>query len=355
MDKRNKSTLPGLIISKNSTSSLEGIKNAKGSRGSSALPIMKYLGSVKPSRNERIIKPDMTYGNEVIKQDLPTIREVLKPGFSGNFRTNYTLVEQIAVSYLLDIYSGASAAYSVRKLSSTATNSMRVRRSSDNAEQDIGFVGEDLDTASILTFVGANDGFVVTWYDQSGSGLDVTNSTDTEQPKIVSSGVLETQGTQASLVGDGTKHLESSSGFNHSGTLTGIGVKYSDGSPSHAIYQIGAVNEAGNLFSTSTVSTSRNSIGKESVIGVSSIDQHQIQSGFFTNGRQDVWVNGVKGITQSSVAMATATNLPLFIGALSSTVYRFVGSLQEVVLYSSDKTSDLTDIESNINAYYSIY
>jgi len=53
--------------------------------------------------------------------------------------------------FLLDLYGGAAAAYSVRKLSSTATLSMRVRRSSDNAEQDIGFVGEDLDTASLLT------------------------------------------------------------------------------------------------------------------------------------------------------------------------------------------------------------
>ena len=91
MDKRNKSTLPGLIISKNSTSSLEGIKNAKGSRGSSALPIMKYFGSVKPSRDEKIIKPDMTSNGKVTKQDLPIIREVLQPGFSSNFRTNYTL------------------------------------------------------------------------------------------------------------------------------------------------------------------------------------------------------------------------------------------------------------------------
>ena len=257
---------------------------------------------------------------------------------------------------LLDSYPSASAAYSVRALNSAYTGALlRVRRSSDNAEQDIHAMADgNLDTTSLLSFVGANDGFVVTWYDQSGNGLDVTNTTASNQPQIVSSGVLETQGTKASLVADGTKYLTIPSGFNHSGTLTGIGVKYTDGSPSHAIYQIGAVNQAGNLFSTPTVSTSRNSVGKESVIGVSSINQHQIQSGFFTNGRQDVWVNGVKGGTQSSVAMATATNLPLFIGALSSTVYRFVGSLQEVLLYSSDKTSDLTDIESNIITYYGI-
>lgn len=90
MAKRNKSILPGLIDKGKKPSSLDGIKNASGNRSSSALPIMKYFGDVKPSRNERIIKPDMTSGGKVAKQDLPTIREVLKPGFSSNFRTNYT-------------------------------------------------------------------------------------------------------------------------------------------------------------------------------------------------------------------------------------------------------------------------
>ena len=57
-----------------------------------------------------------------------------------------------AVSYLLDTYSGAAAAYSVFKLSSTATNSLRARRQHDSAELDIGFVGDTLDTAALEAF-----------------------------------------------------------------------------------------------------------------------------------------------------------------------------------------------------------
>ena len=49
---------------------------------------------------------------------------------------------QSSESLLLDTYSGASVAYSLRKLSSTYSGStIRVRRSSDNTEQDIGFTG----------------------------------------------------------------------------------------------------------------------------------------------------------------------------------------------------------------------
>ncbi len=52
-----------------------------------------------------------------------------------------------APSLLLDTYTGASVAYSLRQLRTAYTGAaIRVRRSSDNAEQDINFVGGDLDT-----------------------------------------------------------------------------------------------------------------------------------------------------------------------------------------------------------------
>ena len=65
-------------------------------------------------------------------------------------------------SKLLDIYTGTAAtAYSLRRLSSTYTGSaIRVRRSSDNVSQDIGFdVNGDLDTTALTTFVGSNNKF----------------------------------------------------------------------------------------------------------------------------------------------------------------------------------------------------
>jgi hypothetical protein len=69
-----------------------------------------------------------------------------------------------------------------------------VRRSSDNAEQDIGFSGGTLDTNALTSFVGSNDGYVVTWYDQSGNNRDATQSTQADQPKIVDQGSVTTDG-----------------------------------------------------------------------------------------------------------------------------------------------------------------
>jgi hypothetical protein len=97
----------------------------------------------------------------------------------------------------LDGVSDVVAAYSLRKIVPTYTGSaIKVRRSSDNAEQDIGFVytgnpGEYvLDSASLLSFVGANNASVTTWYDQSGNSMDATQTTAANQPRIATSGVI---------------------------------------------------------------------------------------------------------------------------------------------------------------------
>jgi hypothetical protein len=85
----------------------------------------------------------------------------------------------------LDIAPGAAAAWSLRKLSASyAGMAVNVRRSTDNATQDIGFVGNDFDLASFNAFIGGGSGFVATWYDQSGHGLNLTQATAANQPAI---------------------------------------------------------------------------------------------------------------------------------------------------------------------------
>jgi len=63
-------------------------------------------------------------------------------------------------------------------------DSIRVRRDSDNAEQDIGFAGSVLDTSAIETFGGGANVHVVTWYDQSGNGEDHTQSSASAQGTV---------------------------------------------------------------------------------------------------------------------------------------------------------------------------
>lgn len=93
--------------------------------------------------------------------------------------------------YLDDITPAPRVAYSLKKVISTATNAIRVRRSSDNAEQDIGFTGDALDTAALASFVGSDSAFVTTFYDQTSTGINFTQSTAGNQPRIVNAGTFD--------------------------------------------------------------------------------------------------------------------------------------------------------------------
>ena len=108
---------------------------------------------------------------------------------SANSAASAQISDVTVFTGLLDTYSGATAAYSLRQLSSSYSgNAVRVRRASDNTEQDIGFVNNELDTTSLETFCSGTDGFVTTWYDQSGNASNFSSATAIAQPQIVSSG-----------------------------------------------------------------------------------------------------------------------------------------------------------------------
>ena len=114
--------------------------------------------------------------------------------------------------FLLDIYPNAEAAYSIRKLRTGVDTLLRIRRSSDDAETDV-----DVDAGGLTisltspvsaggnlgTWIGSDDGFVTTRYDQTGNGNNQVQSVVTDQPKIITAGVIETLNSQPAILGDG--------------------------------------------------------------------------------------------------------------------------------------------------------
>ncbi len=68
-------------------------------------------------------------------------------------------------------------------------NAMRMRRVSDNAEQDIGFDSNgNFDLTAYNTFRGVSTLRVRTWYDQSGNGYNANQSTNANQPTVTIAG-----------------------------------------------------------------------------------------------------------------------------------------------------------------------
>ena len=118
---------------------------------------------------------------------------------------------------LLDTYTGAAAAYSVRLLRTAYTGDiMRVRRASDNVEADVGFDGSNelsltspisntsdalsyTDFADFVDHTGTpTDAFVRYWYDQASTN-DAGQPTEGKQPQIydATTGIITANGKPA--------------------------------------------------------------------------------------------------------------------------------------------------------------
>ena len=139
----------------------------------------------------------------------------------------------------------AAAYYSGKLLTNYTGDAIRVRRSSDNAEADIGFDGTDLDTSSLTSFCSGTDGFVTTWYDQSGNGNNATQGTAANQPKIVSSGSVITVNGYQVIQYDGSND-------NLGTSLTATGTMLMGGSDGTAFYEV-SISGAYNLLSDASL------------------------------------------------------------------------------------------------------
>lgn len=98
---------------------------------------------------------------------------------------------------------GLESAWSVgRRLRTGYTgNIIRVRRSSDNTEQDFGYLASGaVDVAAVAAFCGVGDGFLTTIYDQSGLGRNLIQTSSVNQPSVVSSGVANTKNGKLTAV-----------------------------------------------------------------------------------------------------------------------------------------------------------
>jgi hypothetical protein len=258
--------------------------------------------------------------------------------------------EEVAeASLLLDVYTGAAAGYSLRQLSSTATNAVRVRRASDNAEQDIGFnVFGELDTVSLASFCSGTNGFVKTWYDQSGNANDATQTATAYMPKIY-------DGTTGGvLLRNGKPYVNA---YNKS-LLTSL-------SNVSQPYTISAVFASQNAFARHM---GNNTFLYQNSGSVQFLGNEISNGGTFATGDQ-LNVFGVGNGSSSFGKVANATNQPSGVTFTSSTNFdlsvffaRYAPSssnnrsfAQEFIIWGSDQSSNRTNIEDNINTFYSIY
>jgi len=271
---------------------------------------------------------------------------------------------------LLDLYPGASAAYSLRQLRSAYNGSaIRVRRSSDNAEQDIGFSGGILDTASLSSFCGAGSGYVTTWYDQSGLNLTLTQTTAASQPQIYSSGSVILLNSVPSLQFDG------SNDYLDGGNVLNIGT---NSFTSFSVVNVTANGHERTIYSKGKFGTDNNKYWL--VSQGSNLNSFLYTTGAYTpaiaflsrpytklltvkiirGDSNTLFANGSQIAKNSFVGNYTMTSafsfrVGAYGGGAGTTGSHLDGNISELIIYLSDQTANQTDIESDINDYYNIY
>jgi hypothetical protein len=255
---------------------------------------------------------------------------------------------------VLDLYPNAALAYSLRKLRKAYTGAaVRIRRSGDNTESDIGFLANgDFDSAAAVSFCGAGNGFITTWYDQSGNAINVTQTTAANQPQIVASGVIILQNAKPAVQFDGTNDRLIT------GTFAIINQPFSTFSVSKE-----------NLLNRAIIGSATNTINRQFVL--------------YPVGGNYALFNGANAsslipVTTNQKIICTVSNSPNGILSLNNTQVgslnsgtsslqdfqisgyydsaQFLdGNVQEVILYPNNQSGNLSAIRTLINSYYGIY
>ena len=261
---------------------------------------------------------------------------------------------------LLDAYPGAAVACSLRKLRTAYTGfCIQVQRDSDGATLNIGFVNNVLDTTTLLTFVGAANGRVITLYDQSGNANDLTKDLVIPAPKIVNSGIIYTANSKPTILFVSTEFLNfttSLSSFNpislfltqkaNNTTNAGGYIGHSSGGGSGPIF--GVINGNSTYFNFGFNANSVNG-GNGILVG--------------TN------MNNINMVVNSTnyypYINNTTNNFSISTWAPSTTLYSRLGSaypgqtpnayISEMIIYKTDQLANRTGIVNNTNSFYTLF
>lgn len=271
-------------------------------------------------------------------------------------------------SYLLDTYS-AAAAYSLRQLKTGVTSVVRVRRSSDNRESD--FTATEITDGTLTGFCGGGDGFVVEWIDQSGSGNTITQSTASNQPRLVSSGVVQLMpssgnsrngiswglaGTQQLTLGSALTELNNGNDFSifsvasgTNGSVQCIMNTRTNNSANNRVSILTGHAASGALAQIHNGTTGTNvTIGSNLSTG-GYVYSHHVDG---TAKSMDAYYNGNGAYTNTWTG--TYSNLDLGVGLDRGFTWE-IGVIAEIIIFGTDESANRTAIESDINGYYSIY
>jgi hypothetical protein len=258
------------------------------------------------------------------------------------------------------------------------SNIIRVRRSSDNAESDFGYLANGaVDVAAVAAFCGAGDGFLTTIYDQSGNGRNMVQATTTLQPQVVASGVANTQNGRLVSAYDGATSSRRMSvaasttlyNFMHNGTSSALYAVCSvtDDAVSKAIIRNTTTGTdpgfaiAIDQFErfTLVIQNASGAIVNPPAAGIGTgvqlLTSYVDADNATAASRESTWRNTTL-LTGNNATTGTATtanaNRLLHLGTNSSGSTQFNGWISEVVMWSADVTASRSVFETSAKTFW---
>lgn len=260
----------------------------------------------------------------------------------------------------LDSVTGAVAAYGLRKLRTAyAGKAIRVRRSSDNGESDIGFnASGDLDTAALLSWVLTGNGYIVTWYDQSGNGLNATmSSTPGNQPLIVISGAINTLGTHPAIQFNGSNTYLSTASSALFPTGAGnrtlnIVEQVTNASDWYAGYAWGDTTSSGASGIIVGSQVGIHGYGWDVTGAVTADTNPHVVTVTYNGSTVSGYLDSTSVVSPNTTSYSTTANTPLLIGKTVDG-HNMPGNESEIIIYGSVLTApQRTTLVTNQTNYY---
>ena len=205
-----------------------------------------------------------------------------------------------------------------------------------------------------ITKTDAN-GYVKTWYDQSGNDNDATQTTAGYQPKIVSAGALITENSKPAIEFDGTDDRLSFSDIATDSPMTGFSVTRRQAAGKRSVVVCNGATLSGTLFGYEYNDNKTYASNRDGYIVASSATASQVMYTAISADSSDrsslsLYRNGVLLAVSSASLPHT---LPLNSIGKRATEFQ-TGTAQEFVIYKSDLTSQRTAIEANLAEFYGI-
>jgi hypothetical protein len=240
-------------------------------------------------------------------------------------------------------------------------NSITLTSNNDDAEY-ITFSEDDEVVFTVSDFrvsLVSRNGFVETLYDQSSNGNDVDQTTAAKQPAIVKNGGIVKVGDEASIRFDGTNDFLERATYSQ-GTLSQPNTAFAVAKlrvfvdANQKIFD-GHDGSGRNMLNISTLGNGQFAAFAGTVVATG--EDGDANQNLFTvrySGSDSRLV--INGVTKTTSTMGTDGMIGLTIGANHDHAQNFWdGDIQEVIIFNSDIFDDRSNIQDDVNNYYTIY